>query len=177
MTTAILILISAMWTPVGIFLLFGKGDAKGVGFICAIVGAGTIVGAFIQGAVFNDAFVGGLLFVHGFFYSALAYHLLKGIEDMTAVGNIALNTAIVSVIYMIIFFTGGPVLEGGKQLVVKSNYLAFACAWYAYLTFAVWLNAYGIFSTKVLGFSLLVAVVLSLWVPAFYLLVGGALPF
>jgi len=166
-----------MWTPVGIFLLLGKGDPKGTGAICGMVGAGTIIGAFIQGAVFKDPFVAGLLFVHGFFYSALAYHLLAGIDDMTAVGNIALNTAIVSVIYMIIFFIGGPVLEGGKPLVVKSNYLAFACAWYAFLTFIVWLNAYGLFPAKVLGFALLVAVVLSLWVPAFYLMVGGALPF
>lgn len=176
MVTALLIAISAMWTPVGILLFLGKGDPKGTGAICALVGAVTIVGSFIQGAVFNDAFVAGLLFVHGLFYSALAYHLLTGIEDMRAVGNIALNTAIVSTIYMIFFFTGGPVLEGGKPLVVKSYYLSFACAWYAFLTFIVWLNAYGLFPAKVLGIALLIAVVLSLWVPAFYLMVAGALP-
>ncbi len=177
MTTAILLLISAMWTPVGIFLLIGKGDAKGTGFICAIVGLGTCLGAFVQAAVFKDPFVAGLLFVHGLFYSTLAYHLLAGIEDMTAVGNISLNTAIVSTIYMIIFYTGGPVMEGGKQLVVKSNYLAFACLGYAVLTFMVWLNAYGKFPSKVLALSLLLWVVLGLWVPAFYLMVGGTLPF
>lgn len=77
----------------------------------------------------------------------------------------------------IIFFTGGPVLEGGKQLVVKSNYLAFACAGYAALTFMVWLNANGKFPAGLLAWSLLVWVVLGLWVPAFYLMVGGALPF
>lgn len=176
MTTAILIAISAMWTPVGIFLL-GKGEAKSTGAICAFVGATTVVGAFVQAAVFADPFVAGLLFVHGLFYSTLAYCLLNGIDDLRSVGNISLNTAIVSTIYMFIFFSGGPVLEGGKQLVVKSNYLAFACAIYAYLTYIVFLNAYGMFSSKVLAVSLWVGVVLSLWVPAFYLMTGGALPF
>jgi hypothetical protein len=103
--------------------------------------------------------------------------LLKGLDDLTTVGNVSLNTAIVSTIYMIICFTGGPVLEGGKQLVVKSNYLAFACLQYAVLTYMVWLNAYGKFPTAVLAWSLIVCTVLSLWVPAFYLMTTGALPF
>jgi hypothetical protein len=176
MTVAILIAISAMWTSVAIFFL-GKGEPKSTGAICGFVGATTVVGAILQAAVFNDPFVAGLLFVHGLFYSAVAYALLTGLEDLRSVGNVSLNTAIVSVIYMVIFFTGGPVLEGGKQLVVKSNYLAFACAGYAVLTFMVWLNAYGKFPAKVLAWSLLLWVVLGLWVPAFYLMVGGALPF
>jgi predicted neutral ceramidase superfamily lipid hydrolase len=176
MTTAILVAISAMWTPVGIFLL-GKGEARSTGAICAFVGATTVVGAFVQGAVFGDAWIAGLLFVHGLFYSTLAYCLLNGIEDLRSVGNISLNTAIVSVIYMILFLTGGPVLEGGKQLVVQSYYLAFASAIYAYLTFIVFLNAYGKFPSYILAVSLWFGVVLSLWVPAFYLMTGGALPF
>lgn len=176
MTVAILIAISAMWTSVGIFF-FGKGEAKSTGAICGFVGATTVVGAFVQAAVFKDPFVAGLLFVHGLFYSAVAYALLAGLEDLRSVGNVSLNTAVVSVIYMVIFYTGGPVLEGGKQLVVKSNYLALACAGYAALTFMVWLNAYGKFPTTVLAWSLLVWVVLGLWVPAFYLMVGGTLPF
>lgn len=176
MVTAILVAISAMWTAVGILFL-GKGEAKGTGAICAFVGAVTVIGSFVQAAVFKDPWVAGLLFVHGLFYSCVGYALLAGLEDLRSVGNVSLNTAIVSIIYMIIFFTGGPVLEGGKQLVVKSNYLAFACAGYAYLTLIVWLNCYGAFPTKILGLSLLVGVVLWLWVPAFYLMVGGALPF
>ncbi|MEW6137488.1 MAG: AmiS/UreI family transporter [Thermodesulfobacteriota bacterium] len=176
MTLAILIAISAMWTSVGILFL-GKGEAKGTGAICAFVGTVTVIGAILQVAVFKDPFVAGLLFVHGIFYCAVAYALLAGLEDLRSVGNVSLNTAIVSVIYMILFFTGGPVLEGGKQLVAKSNYWAFACAGYAALTFMVWLNAYGMFPTKLLAVSLLVWVVLGLWVPAFYLMVGGALPF
>jgi hypothetical protein len=176
MVTAILIAISAMWIPVAIFLL-GKGEAKSTGYICAVVGAVTILGAFIQGAVFSDAFVGGLLFVHGLFYTTLAFCLLKGLDDLRSVGNIALNTAMVSTIYMILFFTGGPVLEGGKVLVIKSNYLSFACLQYAYLTYIVFLNAYGKFPTAILAWSLIVCTVLSLWVPAFYLMTAGALPF
>ncbi|MDQ7782565.1 MAG: AmiS/UreI family transporter [Desulfomonilaceae bacterium] len=176
MTVAILIAISAMWTSVALFFL-GKGEAKGTGAICGFVGATTVLGAFLQAAVFNDPFVAGLLFVHGLFYCAVGYALLAGLDDLRSVGNVSLNTAIVSVIYMIIFFTGGPVLEGGKQLVVKSNYLAFACAGYAALTFMVWLNANGKFPAGLLAWSLLVWVVLGLWVPAFYLMVGGALPF
>jgi len=176
MATAVLIAISAMWTSVAILFL-GKGEAKGTGAITAVVGAVTVVGAFVQAAVFKDPWLGGLLFAHGIFYCAVAYALLAGLEDLRSVGNVSLNTAIVSLLYMIIFYTGGPVLEGGKPLVVKSNYLAFSCAGYTYLTLIVWLNAYGAFPTKVLGLSLLVGVVLWLWVPAFYLMVGGALPF
>lgn len=176
MTLAVLIAISCMWTSVGILFL-GKGEAKATGAICAFVGTVTVVGALLQAAVFKDPFVAGLLFVHGLFYCCVGYALLAGLEDLRGVGNVSLNTAVVSVIYTIIFLTGGPVLEGGKQLVAKSNYWALACAGYAALTFMVWLNAYGKFPTKLLGISLIVWVVLGLWVPAFYLMVGGTLPF
>ncbi len=66
-----------------------------------------------------------------------------GLDDMRSVGNVSLTVAIVSAIYMVIFFTGGPVLEDGKQLVAKSNFFALACAGYTVLTLEVWLNAYG----------------------------------
>lgn len=179
MTTAILIAISAMWIPVALFLL-GKGEAKSTGAICAMVGAVTVAGAFINSAVFGDHLLAGLLFVHGLFYATLAYCLLTGVEDMRSVGNIALNTAIVSTIYMFLFLFGGLEVEVAgvqKVLIAQSNYLAFCCAIYAYLTYIVWLNAYGKVPAKVLAISLVIGVVLSLWVPAFWLLRVNAFPF
>lgn len=176
MAMPVLIAIGAMWLSVAIFFL-GKGEPKGTGAITAFVGAVTVLGAILQAAVFHDGFVAGLLFAHGIFYCSVAYALLTGLEDLRSTGNVSLYTALVSVIYMILFFTGGPVLEGGKMLVVKSNYLAFACAGYAALTFMVWLNAYGKFPTTILAWSLIVWVVLGLWAPAFYMMTAGAFPF
>jgi putative amide transporter protein len=176
MAMALLIAIGAMWLSVAILFL-GKGEPKGTGAITAVVGAVTVVGAMLQAAVFKDSFVAGLLFAHGIFYCSVSYTLLTGLEDLRSMGNVSLYTALVSVIYMILFFTGGPVLEGGKMLVVKSNYLAFACAGYAVLTFEVWLNAYGKLSSAIVAWSLIVWVVLGLWVPAFYMMTAGAFPF
>ncbi|MBM3298830.1 MAG: transporter [Deltaproteobacteria bacterium] len=175
MTLAVLVAISAMWFSVAVFFL-GKGEAKGTGAITAFVGAVTVLGAILQAAVFKDPFVAGLLFVHGIFYCSVAYALLAGLEDLRSVGNVALNTCIVSVIYTLIFLVGGPEV-GGKVLVAQSSYLAFACLIYSILTLMVWLNAYGKFPTKALAVSLLVGIVLSLWIPAFYLMVAGRLPF
>jgi putative amide transporter protein len=171
MTLAILIAISAMWFSVAVLFL-GKGEAKGTGFITAVVGAVTVVGSILQAAVFKDPLVAGLLFVHGIFYCAVAYALLAGLEDLRSVGNVSLNTCIVSLIYMLIFFFGGPEVSG-KLLVAPSAYWAFACLIYAILTFMVTLNAYGKFPAKALAVSLLVGVVFGLWVPAFYLMVAG----
>lgn len=176
MAMAVLIAIGAMWFSVALLFL-GKGEPKGTGAITAFVAAVTVLGAILQAAVFKDNFVAGLLFAHGIFYCSVAYALLTGLEDLRSTGNVSLYTALVSVIYMILFFTGGPVLEGGKPLVVKSNYLAFACLGYAVLTFMVWLNAYGKFPTPILAWSLIVWVVFGLWVPAFYMMTAGAFPF
>ena len=176
MAMPVLIAIGAMWLAVAIFFL-GKGEAKGTGAITGFVGAVTVVGAILEAAVFKGPFVAGLLFAHGIFYCAVSFALLSGLEDLRSVGNVSLYTALVSVIYMIIFFTGGPVMEGGKLLVAKSNYLAFACAGYAALTFMVWLNAYGKFPTPVLAWSLIIWVMFGLWVPAFYMMTAGAFPF
>jgi hypothetical protein len=93
------------------------------------------------------------------------------------VGNVALTVAMVSFIYMVLFFTGGPVLEGGRQLVAKTDYLALACAGYVVLTVEVWLNAYGKFPAKALALSLIAWAVVGLWVPAFWLMTSGTLPF
>lgn len=172
----IVIAISIMWLPVALLFL-GKGEAKGTGFATAATGLLTLIGAILQAAVFKDGVVAGLLFVHGLFYCCVAFALLTGLEDLRSVGNVALTTALVSAIYMVLFYTGGPLLEGGKQLIAKSNYLAFACAGYAALTFMVWANAFGRFPAKALAWSLIVWVVVGLWIPGFWLMASGTLPF
>jgi len=176
MTLPILIAISVMWVPVALFFL-GRGEPKGTGAVTGLVGAVVVIGAVLQAAVFKDPFTAGLLFVHGLLYCAVAYALLTGLEDLRSVGNASLTVAVVSFIYMVIFLTGGPVLADGKQLVAQSNYLALACAGYTALTLMVWLNAYGKFPGKFLAWSLVVWAVVGLYVPAFWLLVSGTMPF
>lgn len=176
MTLSILIAISVMWLPVAMLFL-GKGEAKGTGAATGFVGAVVVLGAILQASVFKDPFTAGLLFVHGLLYCTVAYALLAGLEDLRSVGNVSLTVALVSIIYMILFYTGGPVLADGKQLVAKNNYFAFACAGYSVLTLEVWLNAYGKFPTPALAWSLIVWVIFGLWIPAFWLLAAGKLPF
>ncbi len=175
MTVALLIAISVMWIPVAILFL-GKGEAKGTGAATAFVGVVVVLGAIIQAAVFKDALTAGLLFVHGLLYCTVAYALLTGLEDLRSVGNVSLTVAIVSAIYMVIFYTGGPVLQDGKQLVAPSMYLAMACAGYTVLTLEVWLNAYGKFPAAGLAWSLIIWACVGLWVPAFSLALTGKLP-
>jgi hypothetical protein len=176
MTLPVLIAISIMWFPLALYLL-GKGEVKSTGAICGLVGIVVVIGAILQAAIFKDGFTAGLLFVHGILYLSTSYALITGIEDLRSVGNVSLVTCIVSAIYMVLFFTGGPVLEGGNQLVARSNYFAFACAGYTVLTFEVWLFAYGKFSPKNLAGSLIAWVPFGLFIPAFWLMVTGTLPF
>jgi hypothetical protein len=171
-----LLAISLMWFPVALLFL-GKGEAKGTGFATALVGALTIIAGIIQATVFNGPWVGALLVVYGFFYSSVAYALLTGLQDMRSVGNVSLTVAIISVVYVILSLTGGPVLEGGKQLIPKSDYLALGCAGYTVLYIMVWLNSFGKFSAKALAWSLIVWTIVGLWIPGFWLLATGKLPF
>ncbi|MDO3377249.1 AmiS/UreI family transporter [Geoalkalibacter halelectricus] len=175
MTLAILIAISLMWISVAILFL-GKGEAKGTGAITAFVGLVVVLGAFLQTALFKDPFTGGLLFAHGLLYCTVAYALLAGLEDLRSVGNVSLAVALISFIYMIIFFTGGTGADG-SVLVGKSNYFAFACLGYTILTLQVWLNAYGKVKASTLAWSLIIWVPIGLWIPAFMLLSTGRLPF
>lgn len=176
MVEANLLAISIMWFPVALLFL-GKGEAKGTGFATALVGAYTIISGIIIITVYSGLWVGALLVVYGFFYCSVANALLSGREDLRSMGNVSLTVAIISVVYVILSFTGSPVLAEGKQLIAKSYYLAFACAGYTILYVMVWLNAYGKFSGKVLGWSLIVWTILGLWVPGFWLLAVAKLPF
>lgn len=175
MTLAVLVAISLMWISVAILFL-GKGEAKGTGAITAFVGLVVVLGAFIQTALFKDGFTGGLLFAHGLLYCTVAYALLAGLEDLRSVGNVSLGVAIISAIYMVLFFTGGTAADG-SVLVGKSNYFAFACLGYTVLTLEVWLNAYGKVKASTLAWSLIVWVPFGLWIPAFMLMAKGTLPF
>lgn len=176
MVEAILMAISLMWFPVGLLLL-GKGEPKGAGALTLMVGTLVLVSAVIEAAVFKDPFLAALLFAYGLFYCIVGYTLFAGLENMQAAGNASLTLVPITIIYMILALTGGPVLEGGKQLIAKSNFLAFALAGYAVLYIMVWLNAYEKFSAKTLGVSLLIWTVVGLWIPAFWLLAAGKLPF
>ena len=176
MVEAILMAISLMWFPVGLLLL-GYGEAKGTGALVIAVAVLVLVSAVLEAAIFKDPFLAALLFAYGVFYFIVGYTLFAGLENMKAAGNASFTLIPITIIYMILSFTGGPVLEGGKQLVGKSNFLALACAGYAVLYIMVWLNAYEKFSAKALGVSLLVWTVVGLWIPAFWLLAPGKLPF
>jgi hypothetical protein len=176
MVEAMLMAISLMWVPVGLLLL-GYGEAKGTGALVIVVGILVLVSAVIEAAVFKDPFLAALLFAYGLFYFIVGYSLFAGLENMKAAGNASLTLVPITIIYMILSFTGGPVLESGKQLVGKSNFLALACAGYTVLYVMVWLNAYEKFSAKALGVSLLVWTVVGLWIPSFWLLAAGKLPF
>ena len=176
MTLAILIAISLMWVPVALLFL-GKGEAKGTGAITGFVGLVVVIGAFLQTALFKDPFTGGLLFAHGLLYCSVSYALLAGLEDLRSVGNVSLVVAVVSAIYMVLFFTGGAPGADGKLLSPQSNYLAFACAGYTVLTLEVWLNAYGKVSASTLAYSLIAWAFPGLLIPSFMLLSAGKLPF
>jgi hypothetical protein len=176
MTTALLVIIAVMWLPVALLNL-EKGEAKGTGAATGFVGVVVVLGAIIQAAVFKDGFTAGLLFAHGILYCCVSYALLTGLEDLRSIGNVSLTVAIISAIYMVLFFTGGPVTADGAQLVGKSNYLAFACMGYAVLTFEVWLAFYGKLSGGVVAWSLIIWIPVGLWIPSFSLMATGKLPF
>lgn len=176
MVEATLMGISLMWIPVGLLLL-GYGEAKGTGALVIAVGVLVLVSAVIEAAVFKDPWLAALLFTYGLFYFIVGYTLFAGLENMKAAGNASLTLIPISIVYVILSLTGGPVLEDGKQLIGKSNFLALACAGYTVLYVMVWLNAYDKFSAKTLGVSLIIWTVVGLWVPAFWLLAAGKLPF
>ncbi|BCS87910.1 transporter [Pseudodesulfovibrio sediminis] len=176
MTTALLVIIAVMWIPVAL-LNIGKGEAKGTGAVSAIVGTVVILGAILQAAVFGDGFTAGLLFAHGILYCCVGYALLVGLEDLRSVGNVSLAVALISAIYAVTFYIGGPTMADGTQLVAPSLYLAMACVGYTVLTLEVWMAFYGKLAPSIVAWSLLIWVPIGLWIPAFDLMIAGKLPF
>ena len=81
-----LMAISLMWFPVG-FLLLGKGEPKGTGFLVLTVGSLVLVSAMIEAAIFKDPFLAALLFAYGLFYCIVGYSLFAGLENMQVAGN------------------------------------------------------------------------------------------
>ena len=120
MTLALLVLISIMWVPVGMFFL-GYGEAKSTGFVSAVVGTLVVIGATLQAAVFTDPFTAGLLFVFGVLYLQTGHALLTGVTDLRTVGNGALLVGIVCAVYAYLFATGGGLKPDGKMWSANMN--------------------------------------------------------
>ena len=175
MTLAILILISIMWLPAGLFFL-GYGEAKTAGFVCAVVGVITVCGAFFEAATGN-AFGAGPLFVFGVLYMQTAHAFLTGAEDLRTVGNGALLVAIVCAIYCFIFATGGGAKPDGSLLVAKVPYLSFMYATFVAICLMVTGVTYGKVSGKLLGVTFIILTFTGLLIPAIGLLAYGKLPF
>ena len=120
MTLALLVLISIMWIPVGMFFL-GYGEAKSTGFVSMVVGVLVVIGATLQAAVFTDPFTAGLLFVFGVLYMQTGHALLTGVTDLRTVGNGALLVGIVCAVYAFLYATGGGV-KPDRKLPSASTY-------------------------------------------------------
>ena len=176
MTLALLLLITMMWIPAGLFLL-GRGEAKSTGLLTGVVGALTVIGALLQAAVFKDPFMAGFLFGFGCLFLTLAYALLEGLTDFTTVGNAALVVAISSAIYCFLFINGGATKAGGAPTIGTSHYLAFCAATWVILTLSIFAFTRGKASGKLVGWELIVLSFLTLYVPAISLLGYGKLPF
>lgn len=178
MTLALLVLISIMWIPAGLFFL-GYGEAKTTGFVSGVVGILVVIGATIQAAVFADPFTAGLLFVFGVLYIQTAHALMTGVEDLRTVGNGALAVAIVCAIYAYLYTTGGAPSgkPDGSLLVPKVPYLAFMNCTFVAICLMVTGVTYGKFSGKILALTFLVLTFTGLLIPAVGLMAYGKLPF
>lgn len=174
MTAAILIFIALMWVPIALLLL-GHGAIQATGFAAGVVGLFVCIGATLTATVFADPWTAGLLYVHGILYIVVAYSFMTQC-DLKAAGNVSLTTAVVSTIYALVFLIGGPDVDGAP-LVAQNWSLFIMAAVYAILTYEVFLNAYEKLSGKLLAWSLILGAVISLWIPAFWILVDGKLPF
>lgn len=176
MTLALLILINMLWIPVGMFLL-GKGEAKSTGFLSGVVGALVVVGAVLQAAVFKDAIMAGFLFLFGCLFLVLAYALMAELTDLTTVGNASLVVAVASLIYGVLYVTGGAVNADGSPMFAASNYFALAAATWVILTLSIFGFTRGKVSGKVVAWELIILAIPTLVVPAIGLLAFGKLPF
>lgn len=181
MTLALLILIAMMWIPVGMMFL-GAGEAKGTGFVTAVVGVIVCVGATIQCLVggpnfTGDAFGSAPLFVFGILYLQVAHALLAGLTDLRTLGNGALVVAIVCAIYAFLFATGGAVKPDGTTMIPKIPYLCFMYVTFTVLCLSVTAQAYGKIGAKLPAWLLIILSFTCLLTPAIGLLAYGKLPF
>jgi len=176
MTLALLVLISIMWVPVGMFFL-GFGEAKSTGFVSAVVGTLVVIGATLQAAVFADPFTAGLLFVFGVLYLQTGHALLTGVEDLRTVGNGALLVGIVCAVYAMLYTTGGAVKPDGTSMIAKVPYLAFMNITFVVICFTVTGVTYGKIGAKVAAWMFIILSFTCLLAPAFGLMGYGKLPF
>jgi len=176
MTLVMLVIISLMWFPLGLFFL-GTGDAKSCGMMSLTVGIVTVLGGFYQAAVpvgTSNLWDGAILITFGLFYMLVAHALIWGVENMKSVGNASLMVCIICAIYCIANMNGFP---AGLAKVAPNMYLAFMFATFVVLTLAVWANCYGKLSGKVVGGMLIVFTFTGLIMPAFWLFLLGKFPF
>uniref|UniRef100_A0A831UE66 Uncharacterized protein n=1 Tax=Geobacter metallireducens TaxID=28232 RepID=A0A831UE66_GEOME len=176
MTLALLVLISIMWIPVGMFFL-GYGEAKSTGFVSAVVGVLVVVGATLQAAVFNDPFTAGLLFVFGVLYMQTGHALLTGVTDLRTVGNGALIVGIVCAVYAYLYATGGGHKPDGTTVIGVAPFLAFMNVTFVVICLTVTGVTYGKISGKVAAGMFIVLTFTCLLTPAFSLMGYGRLPF
>jgi putative amide transporter protein len=176
MTLALLVLISIMWVPVGMFFL-GFGEAKSTGFVSAVVGILVVIGAIIQAAVFKDPFTAGLLFVFGVLYLQTGHALMTGVTDLRTVGNGALLVGIVCAVYAYFFATGGGVKPDGQTFIGVAPYLAFMNVTFVVICFTVTGVTYGKINAKIAAVMFIILSFTCLLTPAFSLMGYGKLPF
>lgn len=169
MTAALLVAIGVMFIPVAL-LNMGKGEPKTTGGMVLVTGVITVVGAFLQGAVYKDVFTAALLLSFGILYLTIAHALLAEISDWRSVGQCSFVVAVICAVYSYLFLVG-------TETVAVSKYLSFMNAAFAVLTIQVGFLGYGKVSGKSVAWSLLLITAICLFLPAFDLMAYGTLPF
>jgi len=173
MTLVLLIAITMMWFPVGLFFL-GTGDAKTCGMMTLCVGLLVTLGGFAQAIVPPvNLWDATILIGFGLLYLVIAHALLWGVENMKSVGNASLMLAILCAIYAVANLNGYT----GLVTVAATPYLAFMFTTFTVLLVTVWANCYEKVSGTVVGWMLIVLNFICLALPVFDLFLFGKLPF
>jgi putative amide transporter protein len=182
MTLVLLVTISMLWFPIGLFYL-GQGDAKTCGAIAGFVGTTVVIGGILHATPMfaaadpTNAFTAILLITFGVVYLTISYCMLAGVEDLRSLGNLALMMCIILAVSGYFFITGGGVKADGTHFIGQSAYLAFMMFCFVILTIVVWMVTYGKASPKLLGWLLIILTFVGLLVPSYDLLCFGKLPF